>query len=285
METKPKKKETSEEHIRRIVTPIFNKVLQEQSKNRMTVVTSGGKYCLYQPHNFRRYIDFSKDTFSPLKPWSGVRLGTFPMENYKLINKTEHSYEKYHRCRVTVKKSQVEIINKIQVKRWYKIGLENVDLIKNQIGLIIAKKEKECIRVLKRFIKEFGGSSKFKILNFHSEDKIRGENYVDQIPLKMHFHTDVVKKVYNVPNVEFSDPAFVSNYLRTRALEDRMDVIDKLLMAIDQKLTPSIDNLSVNLNTHVSVEKRIDKGIMGLNKVIRKLSGNLSQKRLGEYLR
>ena len=280
-----KKQETSEQHIRRIVKPIFDKVLQEIDKNPMTVGNQGiksPKYCLYNPHNFRRYYDFCKGNFHPDKPHLDHGRGTFPVE-HKIINKNEHTFDHFHNCRITVKRSQVEIINKIQVKRYYKIQLENVDYLKPQIGLIVAKKEKECIKVLKEFIKVYGGISKFKLLNWHSEDKIMGEDIIKKIPLKMKFHTDVVKKVYNEPNVEFSDPAFVSNYLRTRALEDRMDVIDKLLMAIDVKLTPSLANLSLNLNTHISVEKRIDKGIMGLNKVIRNLSGKLSQKKLQDF--
>jgi len=166
----------------------------------------------------------------------------------------------------------------------YKIGLENSDLIKPQIKEIIEKKNQECINVLKKFIQVYGGESKYTILNRRSEDKIMGEDSIDLLPIKQHWHTDIAKKVYNEATVEFSDPAFASNYLRTRALEDKMDVVDRLTELIESRLSPALENLSVNLNTHIAVEKKIEKGISNFNKVVNKLNNRLSQRKLNEYL-
>lgn len=219
------KKREIEDHIRRITAPVFNKVPYEVSKNHMmvgAVTKKKGKIikkCFYQPHNFRRYYDFNKENFNPTQtiPYHGLDHGAVL---YRLINKTEHSYANFWGCRLVVRKTQIEIINKVNPKQWHVLKLANPKYIKEQILNIVSQKEKECITALKEFIKVYGGHSKFKLLNWHSEDKIEHEDMIDLIPIKQKFHNEVVKKVYNQKNVEFSDPVYSSNYLRNRAIED-----------------------------------------------------------------
>jgi len=116
MENKKQKESDVETYISRIVDPIFNKVLKETPKNPMMVgskVKEFSKYCLYQPHNYRLYFDFKKDKFKPeTVPNSAVK-PLLPVE-HKISNSKEHSYNNFLGCRITVKKTQVEIINKIE---------------------------------------------------------------------------------------------------------------------------------------------------------------------------
>ena len=263
-------------HIESIVMPIFDKVLKEIPKNRMMVGRVGKsrqpfkKHCYYKPHNYRLYFDFNKESFNPE---TVLKQPSFPVE-HKIINSTEHSYTSDH-YRITVKKKQVEIINKNI--RWFRIELGNVNLIKRQIKEIIKIKDDECIAQLKLFITIYGGVSKYMILNRRSEDKIKAEDVIDLLPVKQVFHNDVVKKVYNENNVEFSDPVFASNYLRNRAIEDIAPQIDDRLKSIETKLETfkyfkkeniinkinsvedAIDNKDIIMNMSQEVKDKITK--------------------------
>lgn len=273
-------------YISRLVKPIFEKVAQEAVKNRMMVggtVSKNEKYCLFQPHNYRLYIDFKKENFEPETVLPTTVRPMFPME-HKIINKTSHTYNEFYGCRITVRKTQVEIINK--KKEWYKISL-NISKIKPQIKQIIIDKDRECFIALRQFIRIFGGSSKFKVLNRHSENKIKGENMIDLIPIKQHWHTDVVKKVYNESNVEFNDPAFASNYLRSRALEDKAETMENDISEIKEAVKATV---KINTDTCLILNKftkQIDlhlSVLKGIKKAFKRFNNRLSQKNLKEWM-
>jgi hypothetical protein len=207
----PKPKKISGSYIKNRTSP------QEAIKNRMSVGGLGSKplpYCFWQPHNYRLYIDFDKTTLK-LPSDNETALKTAP---YRTVNSTEICFDSFQGCRIVIKQRQVEITNLIN-PRWYKIQLAPETAIEPQFQEIIQQKDKECLDTLRAFIAIYGGSSEFHILNARSEDKIMAEEKIDQLPEKMTFHADIVKKVYNEHNVEFSTPAGASTYLRTRAIE------------------------------------------------------------------
>ncbi len=256
---------------------------KEVFKNHMMVGSTSKKtntYCLYKPHNFRRYFDFSKKNFNP-KPTPQ----TIPIKyGYKALNyNKEHLFSNIYKCSIRIKKSQAEVIN--HHVRWFRIDLKGIEHIKKQIFKITKRKEKECVRSLKWFIKHFGGSSKYKVLNIHSEDKIMAENFIDSLPTKMKFHFPPVKKVYNERNVEFQDPVFASNYLRNRAVEDVAPDIFKALTDIgtsmynlNSNLIPTINDLNKNMKSHLSAIKNIDKSFKRFNSL-------MAQKKLNGWLK
>jgi hypothetical protein len=209
METKLKK--IADSYIKNRTSP------KEAIKNPMSVGTLGSKplpYCFWQPHNYRLYIDFDKTTLKLPSDNETALLTTV----YRLVNSTEICFDSFQGCRIVVKQHQVEITNLIN-PRWYKIQLAPETTIEPQFQEIIQQKDKECLDTLKAFIAIYGGSSEFHILNARSEDKIMAEEKIDELPDKMTFHSDRVKKVYNEKNVEFSTPAGACNYIRTRAIE------------------------------------------------------------------
>lgn len=270
METNKPDDDVLKKHIDSIVKPIFEKAAKETAKNPISVGQHGNNknYSLYQPHNFRRYYDFSKTNFNPeTAPKSAVT-------EHKILNRTEHTFNPFLNCRITVKKNQVEVINKIEPKRWYKIELDNIDYIKQQIKDIIIKKENECYNVLQQFIAHYGGFSTFKILNRKSEDKVEHEDIIDLLPLKQKFHNPPVKKVYNEKNIEFNDPVFASNYLRTRAIEDRADTItDELneLKTIFKEVKETMQLEIYNKKLHQSV-------LEDMKTTLKDISSNIAKK-------
>ena len=232
--------------IERISKPIFDKVLQETKKN-LTLVGGVGqnrsKFCYYNPHNYRLYFDFSRVGFSLLKPTVGNKRGRWSVSNgnVKVVNKTEYIFKDFEGCNIRLRKNTIEILNKLDHKKNYLIKLNSRSEIEKQFKDIVNKKNSECINILKLFIKEFGGSSNFKLLNFYSDNKITHEKAIDMMPLKMKFNNQVVKKVYNEQNVEFSTPAGACNYLTNRGLEDYNSIIADRLKAIEKKLSGKVE--------------------------------------------
>lgn len=209
METKPNK--IWDSYIEKAASP------KEAIKNPMSVGTPGldeSPYCFWRPHNYRLYIDFDKSTLK--LPSDNETEGSSAV--FRLINSKEVCFDNFQDCRIVIKRSQVEVTNLIN-PRWYKIQMVPETAIHPQFQEIIKQKDKECMDTLKAFIAKYGGSSTYQILNARSEDKIMGEEKISQLPDKMTFHSDIVKKVYNERNVEFSTPAAASTYLRNRAIE------------------------------------------------------------------
>lgn len=205
-----------EEYVKQKVKPIFEKVANETPKNHMMVgsVGSDDYFFFFQPHNLRHYVDYDKRSFDPTSGGSVCRV--------KLLNNGREFFVKdFFNCNITVKKSQIQIKNNIDFKKWYRLDLRNKG--EDHINIHVSK-VLESFSVLKEFIKVFGGKSDFKILNVSSEDKFRSESFIDSIPIKARFHTEVSKKVYNEPNVEMP-PSFAANYLTNQAaLMDGFDI-------------------------------------------------------------
>lgn len=263
------------DYIDKITKPIFEKALKETPKNRMSV--GGGSVkakkfsdvSLYQPHNYRLYFDFLRSGFKPpthntTDPSRSVVTTSY---EYKVKNSTEHYFKNYHGCNITVKKTQIEIINKLEHKRWYVIKHGEASEYTAQVRTIIEKKDSECVIVLKKFIAEFGGESNFKVLNRKSEDKVQLEDSVDRVGLKNHFHSGACKKVYNAANIEFKDPVFAANYFENRAIEKITPEVLVELNRLYQLISIKLDGLSfLKENFRVLDDlKKYESIIMGLN--------------------
>jgi len=275
MEQTNHKQRDAQDYVNSRIMPIFAKALKETSKNPMTVgsaVDPTIKYCLYQPHNYRLYFDFDRTKFLDKNPTKKATKPIFPVE-HKIINQTEHTFNTILGCRITVKKTCIEIINKVDLKRWYKIPFEERK-IKIAFKEVINKKDEECRLALKKFMEFYGGESKFKIINRRSEDKIMNEDKIDLVPIKQHWHNEVVKKVYDEKNVEFSNPAFASNYLRTRAVEDKAETIMEVLNAMSKNLA----YVAENYKSHAGLVKQLYKLTANLNK-------RITQTRLNEFFK
>ena len=202
------KKEFSsvEEYVKRKVTPIFNKVLKETNKNRVSVGKGGfsNNFAYYQPHNCRVYFDYVK----PVKPMFG---GLVVVKNSSELMFKELQGD----CRVTIKKHTVELINLIDKDKRFIVNMSNSF---DETVNIIVSKINQCMVVFKGLIKLYGGSSSFKVVNFSVQDnKVEHESFIDSIKLKSKFRNKVVKKVYGKHNVEFSDPVYEANYLTNQA--------------------------------------------------------------------
>ena len=208
------------EKVKRLVTPIFNKALKETSKNHVSVGGVGSEnyqYAYYNPHNARFYFNYIKTEGS-----GGGRL-----EDLRIINKSEFCHENFLGCRIVVKKNKLEITNKINKDRRFKISGSAEDRYKQTVEAV-AVLECEVIATLKEFIKVYPVDSDCVCVKaWIPDNKILHDKIIDSIPQEVTFRNDVVKKVYNTKpsNVEVSSPVQASNTFRNLALYDYAPMI------------------------------------------------------------
>jgi hypothetical protein len=152
----------------------------------------------------------------------------------------------------------------------------DVETRKQQIKAIHTQKINEAIASLKEFINIYGGKSEYHLKRVWCEEKILKDKPIDKLPLNMFFRANNVKKAYNEPNIEyFGDPIGACNYFSNRGVEDIAPQIAEAITFLGAKfdlftdrITPIIENLAMNMATHVKVMKGIEKGINKLNSVL-----------------
>ena len=220
---------------------------------KKTVTTNS----LYNPHNYRLYFSFKKDNFKSIEGMVGVWYG-------KSINYGKDFTSTGEGIRVTVRKTQIEVINKLTEEQWFLINRAKA---KEEIYSICNKIDEKCIASLKRFIEIYGGQTDFIILkreargiynnlNTKSDNKVMQEPFIDSLPLDMTFETPIVKKVYKKPNVEFKEPIYAARYLENSALNEFSPEICQEL----EKINLQIQNMQITVEkkdgqTEISIEE------------------------------
>lgn len=277
------------EHISKICNPIFNKALQEKSKTHSMVVTTNKKNItpsLYNPHNYRLYFKFTKEKYNPVQGMVGVWFGKF-------VNYGKEFTATGEGVRITIRKTQAEVINKLSEEQWFSINRAKA---KEEVYAILNKIDDKCIQSLKKFSEQYGGSTDFIILkrehralfnnlNTKSDNKVMQEPFIDELPLDMTFETPIVKKVYKKPNVEFSEPSYAINYLENSALHEFSPEITEQLLLLEQKVK-QIDKasevlipLAKQIELHLEVEKRQLENQEKMNELLKALSNKISKEK------
>jgi hypothetical protein len=248
-------------------------VPQETKSNRISVGAVCVENCYYVPHNYRLIFPFSLTNFNPKamlltegrknKPQCGRILGFF--EDYKRINHNSTHFFRFEKGSIAIKKKTAEVCTYINHKKAFTITV-TTDADK-QLRQIVTTKDKECISLLKAFIKKFGGASDFKILKRTSEDKVYGDKAIDSIDQKARFRNEVGKKVYNENNFEFSGVEFASNYIKNRAIEVIAPEIASELKKMDRRISAILPmvrsiveiNRQTSLILHELAQKELKK--------------------------
>lgn len=261
---KDKKSDSLKKHIEKLTKPIFNRVLQETpinhtmvgkpSKSKKKTVTPS----LYNPHNYRLYFNFTKEKYNPKKGMVGVWSGKFK------------NYDKEFTAlgggvRVTIKKTQAEVINKLSEQEWYFINRASA---KEEIIALLNNIDKKCIKSLKKFIKVYGGKTDFVILKREgrpdlnlftkSDNKIKNEPFIDKLPPEMTFETPIVSKRYKKPEVEFKEPIYAATYLENSALKEFAPEIAKEIGILGSEmgeLKPVLKALTQQIVVHLQVQQ------------------------------
>lgn len=188
------------EEVKRITKPTFDKVLKEIDENLVLVgsETDDKPFFVYiQPHNYRGWYDFEKKNYDP--ETRVKKLKSRGMLEFKKINYGKEHYFKFEDYHIKVKRSQVEVLNKINKKRWFSIDPFRA---KAQVETFMGKMEQVNKEIIRDFIEIVGGHSDFKLLKHTDECKITNSIIIDKIDPDLTYHTKTHKKVYSEPQVE-----------------------------------------------------------------------------------
>ena len=296
------------DYIDRITTPIFNKVLQESNLNPMMVggvqETKPIKW-LWQPHNYRIYVDFDKKTFKSKdlnkdnRTLQKLKVRLVGFEYGTKNHNSEHHFNNFYGCRIVIKKKIAEITNKSHNKQWRLMTANNIDDIGARIDEVVNRLDNQCIESLKKLIRLFGGSSNFKTLNkaWKGEHGVKGIDFLDQIPEDMVIHDTVFKKVYK-KKVEYKSPVHVKNTVTNYAIKniapeiaDELSVIREIVrgtLEVNADTSKMINNMVrgatptlAEFHSDVKVHNKVLKGI---EKAFNKFNKKLSQTDLRKYL-
>ncbi len=230
MEKKKENNRSVEEHIRRQVKPIFDKVLQEAPPNPMRVQNGPEKVTIkaVQPHNYRLYFDFTKEKYNPTEPYS--------LKNYN----SEHHYL-YPTHRIVIRKRTIEVQYLAHQKQWRRIIADSEEGIDKRMDEIVQEIEDKCFTYLKQFVSMNGGKTEFKLLRKRKQEwGIHGDEYLDNIPDEMIITDTVFKKVYR-DKVEMHGPNEVKNWISNRALEKFSPQISDSINSLAKKIRTSQD--------------------------------------------
>lgn len=269
------------------VLPVENveKVKKEVSSNRISLGStsvSSKVLTYYCPHNCRVYYLFNKEGFNHKNRYDNIGC------SYELVNSTEHLFKNFKGFNVCIKKNFVEIrpLN----PKWYDIEFDKPELVEFKKLQIQNELLNRCTDVLRSFISVFGGSSDFNIHHFRIlERKFMGDKITDKIPKPIMFRNEVVKKLYNEKNLEYSDGisdvndvAFHDNYTRNLGLYDYAPNIAKELEVIrisqvefskqiqDELIGKALNPLTSQIQLHLAVMKDIKDNIGIMRKLAQK---------------
>lgn len=270
--------------IYEIKEKVLKSLKEDPSNHRMVGFEGKNKpfVFLWQPHNLRRYFDFSRVNFSTKKPSNHAfeKLKTMVPtldENYQ-ITMVNHGSEAIIRgfmfCTIRVKKNQVEVINNFNDKQWRKISADNISQINERIDQVMKELGDWSLQVLKIFMSIHGGRSDFKVLNERCEHGIHGIDFLDKIPAEMVINDTVFKKVYK-QKTEFKDVGSLKNFVTNMSLKnvvpeitDELETNRKLLHGSFEKIEKCMMITEEHIQLVAQAQVNTQKQLSSLIKVL-----------------
>lgn len=245
------KMEDVDKHIKRITKPVFDKVLKETPINH-TLVGKGRSFSNYNLHNYRLYFRFDKKGFNKERGSVRGRFLFLRSKNYDTEMMFEHVKTG---TKVTTKKTQIEVRYKNKARDWHLIDNSDPD----EITRINDEKREDAVRVLGQFVKDFGGSTDFQILNEYKIDNTFKDNTItEKQNLKHKFETDVVKKLYNEKKLEYKNELYAKNFAHNTGLYDFSPVIAGKLDMIEQHIMKLTPDAQEPIKTRLSPKEAMD---------------------------
>ncbi len=296
-----KKRETFEERVNRIVTPIFDKVLNSSTgndSNTMGVCKNEDKELInpitfyWRPNNYRLQIPFKREKLNlgkDITPLIKNRKGSVvktPYGNIKVSNFGSKISCKINRFPVMLDKESITITYSLKIERLnkkfkkelkkaiYKIEAENITDIDKKIKEKVEEIKKICIETTERFIKKYGGEADFSKAKFIAhEDGIHAE---DWMPKEAVIYDTHFKKVYK-DEIELKSPLLVKNYISNRVVEeiapeiakeikDNNNAIGNIDEKIEKRLTPVLEKLTKQIELHLEVQRETKKTLVEIRK-------------------
>jgi len=293
---KNKKRSDTEEQVRRIVKPIFDKVLQETDSNSMTTPKKPVSI-IWRPNNYRRQIEVKLKDNSTIKKIKSAIPQANINDHTRLIsikNYTPNITIQYGKNTLTAIYSQ-NVIN--GTKETFLIEAYSIDDIEKRLNQKKEEIKGKIDDTLNIFSKQFGIKLPLrKPVWSRYEDFVKGEDYIDKIPKDVIIHDTYFKKVYG-KGIEFikkgdEEPiTHLKNYIKTRAVEDITPHIAESINALGtrfdmffEKVLPPIQEYAVHMRSHAKFMQQNAGMMVEVKGILRKLNNKLSQTRLTGWI-
>lgn len=233
---------------------IFEKAAQEKIINP-TWVGSSPSFSQYNLHNYRLYFSYSKASMDEERGRSIGRFMWVGLQNYKEIV-YQHKETSW---KVTIKKTQVQLSRKHEVRDWHLIDNSHPE----EISIINSAKQGEAIKVFREFVEDFKGSSDFTIINEYKIDNAVKNSLTKKIPIKARWEDDATKKLYNEDKIEIKNELMAKNFCHNAALHDFSPAIVQRLDLLDSSFR-AVDLFTKQINLHLTAIQELRDAVKDL---------------------
>jgi len=271
------------EEIYRICKPHFEKVLQETLSNSMTTMSNRVKI-VWRPNNYRRQMEVKTKVNSTIEKIKSAIDSTDKLQ-ININNHTKLISIKNYKPQITIqygKNTLTGIWSQKIIGGHKQVFLLEGKNIEEITALLVKHKErieKQIDDALMDFAKKFNIKLPLSYpKHTRSEDMIKGEEYLDNLPADLIIHDTYFRKVYK-NELEFKSgknqphsAILVKNYLKNRALEEIAPKIEDKLEKMIIVMEKGFENqkyLDKNLVKHFKVLNKIEKAITRLDRTLR----------------
>ena len=297
------KRETVEEQVHRLVTPIFDEILKNNKssmrneKNTMGVCKGSVQEknkpitFFWRPNNYRIQIPFNREKLNlgiEEKEWTlltkkrtssviNSEYGKIKISNFgsKINCNIDGIFIMLDKKSITTTYSLRTAVSENQMKKAvYKIEANNINEIWERMQERIEEIKKVSLDAVKKFIKHYGGKADLDSFKFfRHEDAIHKEDWIpdETIIYDTHF-----KKVYPT-EIELKNPLYVKNFYSNRVVEEIAPQIAKeikesnnsivnIKKTITEHLNPVLIDFTRQMELHLKVQKETEKTMRELRK-------------------
>lgn len=251
--------ETIQERIRKVVRPIFEKVLQEAGRDTMIGVPTI-KF-IWRPNNYRLSMPFDAKTFIPAKTHHNVVL---TVSNFG----TKFTLKNFNGTTIMIDKNRISCIYSLKhlgKKVWYLIEANSIKDIDDRCKERVETIETRCLENIKSFVEIWGGKPDYEQKKWvRFEDDFHGEDYVKSIPEDAIITDTYFKKLYpkgiefkgkEREDVKFEGMAHMKNFVSNRIVEEIAPEIAKSIDNLGNALDKNLEKIAeANLNTSKTME-------------------------------
>lgn len=289
---KKEKDSAYKKHIDKLVKPIFEKALQERKPNSMTTTSETYKI-FWRPNNYRRKIQIKTRDNSTMQKIGNAIGSAIKKKDFTYNEHTKLVFIKnYNGITIQLGKNTITGIYSQKIiegkKEIYLIKANSTEDLEERITQIKQEIKEKIDNSLRIFCKEFDAESISTPMWDRYEDFIKGEDFIDKIPVSTIIHDTYFKKVYG-QGIEFKqtedkeDPTVnLKNYIVNQATKRHSPEIAKSIEtlgdALLNKLNPAIEKLTEQITVHLAVQESSLKTQKSTRNTLKDISHTLKEK-------
>ena len=293
METNKKESDVLKKQRDKKTRDIFEKVLQEKKTNSMTTIKPIYKI-FFRPNNWRlKQTIKTRDNSTMYKIAKAVERATIKKKEFTYNEHTKLVFIKnYNGVTIQLGKNTTTAIYSQKIikgkKQIYFIRAYSTDDLEERIDQLKDDIKKKMVDALRIFCKEYNIETIGNAAWDRYEDFIKGEEFIDKIPIDTIIHDTYFKKVYGkgiefIQTAEKEEPTvhlkhYIVNQATKRHSPEIASSIEMLGNALLNQLNPTIEKLTKQIIVHLDVQQSTLKTQEHTRKTLKDISHSLRKK-------